>query len=320
MNTIYFLCPDDNEPTGGIKTLYRHVDLLNASGFRAFILHKQKKFRCTWFENQTPVVYQRHFKPESSDFVVIPEVYGSMLTPTMRGPGKVILSQNCYYTFRGYGMDASKTTTPYRDREVVAALVVSEDSFRYLTYAFPGLRVVRIHISVDGGIFRFRPLSEKKRQLAFLPRKHPHDVEQVINILKFRGQLNGFSIVPIENKSEREVAAILAESLLFLSFGYPEGCPAPPLEAMLSGCLVIGYHGMGGREYLSSDLAWPIEINDIIGFSKTVEDVLTTWHHSPALLESRTAAARDFVLREYSKESEKQDVVDFWNAMLAPPR
>jgi hypothetical protein len=315
MNTIYYFCPDDNTPTGGIKILYRHVDILNENGFRAFILHKQKKFRCTWFENQTPVVHERHFQPDHSDFVVIPEVYVTCQMAAMRDMRKIIFTQNCYYTFHTFGITGSDKPCIYLEPEVVAALVVSEDSRSYLTYAFPKLNVVRIHISVDGELFRYRPSTEKKRQIAFMPQKHPRDVEQVLNILRVRGQLEGFNLVPIEKKNEQEVADILSESLLFLSFGYPEGCPAPPLEALLSGCLVIGYHGMGGREYFSTERMWPIEINDIIGFATTVEDVLAAWHQSPEQFQSRTIAAREFVLREYSKQREKKDVVDFWKAI-----
>jgi len=161
MDTIYFLCPDETHAAGGIKILYRHVDLLNESGLRAFIVHKKKKFRCTWFENETAVLCQKHFKPNAGDFVVIPEIYGPQIVQSLRGPRKIIFSQNCYNTFHAYAIDGSEPPSPYFDSEVVAALVVSEDSLRYLTYVFPTLRIVRIHISVDGEIFRFRPLAEK---------------------------------------------------------------------------------------------------------------------------------------------------------------
>lgn len=55
MNNLFFLSPDDNSPVGGIKVLYRHVDILNENGFQAAIVHTKKGFRCTWFENQTRV-------------------------------------------------------------------------------------------------------------------------------------------------------------------------------------------------------------------------------------------------------------------------
>jgi hypothetical protein len=36
-NRIFFITPDINTPTGGIKQLYRQVDVLNKNGFDAYI-------------------------------------------------------------------------------------------------------------------------------------------------------------------------------------------------------------------------------------------------------------------------------------------
>ena len=36
---IYFFCPDLSNPMGGVHMLYRHVDILNANGFHAAIVH-----------------------------------------------------------------------------------------------------------------------------------------------------------------------------------------------------------------------------------------------------------------------------------------
>lgn len=54
---IFFITPDINTPTGGIKQLYRQVDVLNNNGFNAHILHKMCGFKCTWFSNNTKVAY-----------------------------------------------------------------------------------------------------------------------------------------------------------------------------------------------------------------------------------------------------------------------
>jgi glycosyltransferase involved in cell wall biosynthesis len=74
-------------------------------------------------------------------------------------------------------------------------------------------------------------------------------VEQVLNILHARGVLDGWEVISIDGLPEHEVAERLRSCAVFLSFGHPEGCPLPPLEAMASGCVVVGYHGRGGREY-----------------------------------------------------------------------
>jgi glycosyltransferase involved in cell wall biosynthesis len=316
MNHIYFFCPDDPRPVGGIKVLYRHVDVLNSGGYDAAIVHKKKGFRCEWFANDTRVDYQAQIKPDRFDFIVLPEVYGPRLADFFPEVRKIIFNQNAYYTFIGYARDLADKTCAYDHPDLAAVLVVSEDSRNYLAHVFPHLKITRIHNSVDGARFAFRDLAQKKKQIAFMPKKHADESLQVINILKFRGALDGVSLLPIENRNERETAELLADSLLFLSFGYPEGSPAPPLEAMLSGCLVVGYHGFGGREYFRPDISWPIEVGDIIGFARTAEGVLRGALASPASYSERARTARDFVLREYSIERERTDILTFWNDLM----
>jgi glycosyltransferase involved in cell wall biosynthesis len=46
------------------------------------------------------------------------------------------------------------------------------------------------------------------------------------------------------------VAKLLAGAQIFLSTGFPEGYSLPPLEAMAAGCLVTGFSGFGGFEYM----------------------------------------------------------------------
>jgi glycosyltransferase involved in cell wall biosynthesis len=313
VNNLFFLSPDDNSPVGGIKVLYRHVDILNQNGFQAAIVHKKKGFRCTWFENQTRVEYRQNLQPDPFDFAVIPEIHGPRLAEMVPLAKKVVFNQNAYLTFREYSFDPQDLTTAYRDPGVVAALVVSEDSRRYLSYVFPELKVYRVHLGVDVAKFRFRELAQKRRQIAFMVRKHVEDARQVINILKFRGMLDGWEIAAIENLKESDVAQVLEESLVFLSFGYPEGFGLPALEAMLCGCLVAGYHGNGGREVLRPEISWPVEAGDIMGFARVAENLLRQVNASPSELSRKTAEAREFVSREYSMERERQDVLKFWD-------
>lgn len=99
------MCPDDNKSIGGIKCLYRHVDVLNRNGFSAAILHNNLGFRCNWFENKTNIIYQDEVKFKSNDFLVIPEVYGQNLSEIKRGLKKVIMNQNAFCTFNHYSLE-----------------------------------------------------------------------------------------------------------------------------------------------------------------------------------------------------------------------
>ena len=68
--TVYYLSPDDNVPSGGIRMLYRHVDLLNATGRAAAILHAGRGFRADWFVNDTRVLSARDVTLGPADLLV----------------------------------------------------------------------------------------------------------------------------------------------------------------------------------------------------------------------------------------------------------
>jgi len=108
----------------------------------------------------------------------------------------------------------------------------------------------------------------------------------------------------------------MGESLVFLSFGYPEGCALPPMEAMASGCITIGYHGNGCREYLRSPLAYPIDATDIIGFARCIENVLGELRENPARFAAMARQASEFIRSNYSTAREESDIVSIWDQII----
>ncbi len=308
---IYFYCYDLNIPSGGIRVLYKHVDTLNRNGFPAFILHQNPGFRCTWFENHTPVTNAVEARIMPDDYLVIPEEIFTEISKLARGIRKIVFNQNCYYTFsHGYALDKTEKNISYQDKEIIAALVVSDDSERYLAYAFPELKVVKIHNSIDPRLFFYN--EAKKPIISFMSRKHLEDALQVINILKYRDAFGDFEIRPIADKTETEVAQILRESLIFLSFGYPEGFSLPPAEAMACGCIVIGYHGMGGREFFKPEFSYPIVNGDIITFAQTIEKVIDLYKRDKGILNEKRKSASQYILKNYSPERQEKDIIRFW--------
>jgi glycosyltransferase involved in cell wall biosynthesis len=317
----YYLRELTNIPTGGVKAIFRHVEILNQQGFNAFVLTDKKWFgvkRPTWFSAESVPVKQvnlSRFKLNDEDFVVFPELYGPDTAQKIVGGKKIIFNQNAYYTFRGgYDFDVTHLTTPYLDRSVKAVMVVSEDSADYIHYVFPQVKIFRVHIGIDDKLFYYSP--QKKKQIAFMPRKSRQDILQVVNILKQRGVLKNYTVVPIENVPELKLLEILRESLFFLSSGYFEGWPAPPAEAMACGCITIGYHGWGARESLRSEWSYPIEEGDIIGFAKTLEQAILEYEANPSFLDVKRQKASAFILENYSVDREKRDVLSIWSELL----
>lgn len=56
--------------------------------------------------------------------------------------------------------------------------------------------------------------------------------------------------VELHNMAQSELAKELAGCHIFLSSSYAEGFGLPPAEAMASGCVTVGFTGLGGWEYM----------------------------------------------------------------------
>jgi glycosyltransferase involved in cell wall biosynthesis len=116
--------------------------------------------------------------------------------------------------------------------------------------------------------------------------------------------------------SEKDLPALYTGALCFVYPSYFEGFGLPPLEAMACGCITIGYHGFGGREFFTDDLAFPISVGDVLTFVRTTEQVLKRWQNDPASLMEMTRRAASFVAERYSPANEVQDIIRTWQQIL----
>jgi glycosyltransferase involved in cell wall biosynthesis len=161
----------------------------------------------------------------------------------------------------------------YRRSDVRRVVTVSNDNKAYLDYALPGLDVVRMRYAIDDSLFHAR--EPKQRALAYMPRKRKQETIDVLGLLELRDALRGWEVIRIDGFDEQATAAALRRSSIFLSFSQREGLPLPPCEAMACGCLVIGFHGYGGRDFGDGGM-WVTD-GDVIQFAAKVEDVLGRW-------------------------------------------
>ena len=313
---VLVACPDYAAPAGGVRQLYRLVESLRAElKLDAYVYHRKSDFHIRWFNSAEPVLYADATAPGPEDILILPEVWGGAMKDHP-GVRKIIFNQNAYYSFmNGYDLPPSPAPMQPGDHGVRGILTVSDDSAQVLRHAFPLLPVARLRYHIDAT--RFHPRESKQPRLVYMPRKHPEEAMQVLNILALRGALRGIDVIPIDNLSESETATLLRTSLIFLSFGYPEGFSLPPAEAMACGCLTIGYHGQAAREFMHPDFSWPIATGDILDFARTVEAVLHKWRHDPAPLRARATAAAAFIHHSYSLAAHRDSLRTSW-AELSP--
>ncbi|MBW1980187.1 MAG: glycosyltransferase family 4 protein [Deltaproteobacteria bacterium] len=317
---IFYFCYDHQNPTGGQKQAYAHVDILNNNGYNAFALHLTEGFRLTWFQNHTRVINLASFKQiyqPQRDILVLPEDLGEKI---LSFPGqKVIFNQNCYYGFSCFGFSKPRCY-PYLDGSVMAVLTVSEHNKRQLQYAFPDLQILRVVNSIDSQRFSYRPVAAKKKIIACLPRKNPLHLNQVYHILQCRAaqrlnNLSDYGWAFMRNFSEEQVAQIFSDSLLFLFLSSEEGLPLMPLEAMLSGCLVFAYDCEPLTEYLNPMNAFLYEKHALGKMIEEIEELAADFPEKLERLQSKSEAARETALW-YSRSRQEESLLAAWAAIL----
>jgi len=323
MRKIFYYCPDHQTPSGGTRQIYRHVDILNRNGFEAYALHSTRGFRLTWFENDTRTISLNRFQKQFNrhdDFIVLPEDLGEKI---QLFPGnKVIFNQNVYYGFASLGLPCPENL-PYLDKSVKYILTVSRHNARCLSFAFPGARICRIFNGVDSRRFSFVPLERKRKVISALPRKNPLDNSLMYQVLATRAQ-QGLNVMKdyrwefLATKPEREVVEILAESLILVFLSVHEGLPLMPLEAMLSGAIVVARRDGPSSEYLTPSCSFLLNSADPLSAVRTVEEIALCFESPEGrkrLEEMTLKACRNAA--QYSLAREERSLVRFWRRALS---
>ncbi len=308
------MCPDYDVASGGIRVIYRFVDILNSSGIDAAVVHNSAKFRGTWFENRTKIVGAQEVRFHTGDLLVLPEWYRQLIPWIAPGVPHVIFNQNAYEMFSGVPFEKGVPTGTL-SVDTVGIVGISEDNLKYLRLCFPQVRVDAIRLSLDTELFH-PSLNGKTRTIAYMPRKRLKELNQILHVLDLRGSLEGWEMQPIIGVSEVEVARLLGSAAIFLALNDREGIALPSLEAMASGCVVVGFHGGSGEEYMRRDLSVPIADGEITSFVTSLESEMSRWVEGDPTQGEMTRRAVEFVGSTYTKEREREDVVRVFSEAL----
>lgn len=313
--TAYYLAPDLPTHSGGVRVIYRHVDVLNSMGIPAAVVHAKPGFRAGWFANETRVLPASEVTIGPDDVLVAPECYGPGLWRLPEEARIVIFNQGAYHTFDLIPFDTTPPGWPYAGiKRLAALLTVSDDSAELLRYAFPDIPLRIVRAVVDPALFH--PADEPPaRRIAYTTHRRAQERSQLLHLLRARGVLDGWELVPIRGRTERETAEIMRGSAIFLSFSEREGFGLPPAEAMASGCYVVGYTGMGGREFLDPAYCAPVPDGDLLAFARSVEEACTAYDTNPDDFAKAGRTASERILTQYSAARLRSDLRAFYAAL-----
>ena len=149
-----------------------------------------------------------------------------------------------------------------------------------------------------------------------MSRKNYEDIKQVIQINNLRKNLIDWTIIDLNQLSHSEIAQTMNKSSIFLSSNLDEGFSLPSIEAMASGCLVIGYTGKGGNEYFKEEFSLPVPEKDIQQFALKLEEGIQKIEKQPNYLSNLALKARKFIDDHYSETIERKDIQTAWDSIL----
>lgn len=319
MGRIIYVSPRNTEPSDGIRTMYRHVQLLCRNGFDAYICHAVDGFRPKWFSGDVPFIYRselitpNRLKLFPDDHIVVFEMGHKIIAffNQYRGATRHLFCQNHFFMFDALDGLGVKTWQECGVTRALASSRVIADTVKG-TFSFPEVPV--IPYAVDPGLFSPGP---KTMQIAYMPRKRVRDVPYIRRC--FALSHPAFADVPwveIDGQSEDRVAATLGQSAIFLSLGRREGFGLPPLEAMASGCLVVGFTGIGGRDYADQHNGMWCEEDDLWGAALRLADAVDGINRGSAECTATIEAGKATAAR-YTLAAMEQALVAYWRAALA---
>jgi len=248
MRIIYLNPFEKSEISGGIKTAYRHVELLREIGYDVYIW--QPSGKATWLETNAALLSDQTIdfvKP--TDILVFPEsLHNDVFIPfitSVKAKKKILFCQNQYNLFNQLIPKKSFSELGFDDIVCCSntVKVFFEDVFK-----FRNLSIIPHYIDRE----QFKPATNQL-QIALTPRKLPLHAKFILQVFRIKyPEFSHVKVAAFHDAHEYKVAEILGQSAVLLALSNRESFGLVPVEAMAAGCLVAGYHGYGGLEYATA--------------------------------------------------------------------
>lgn len=331
MSRFLFPMASVTRPTGGWNVILSMIDVLNAADMPARPVYPSRDYAYPFFDCGARAAFdprlEKAFRTsglrsrlrapwrllparpvnerlvlEDDDVLAIPEFRFPEVAALYPSHRKVCMVQ-VMHSFAAAMQRLEQAGSDASEFSFVATSQACTEAVREFAHREPGEIVLQVGQS--GTEF----VSDKSLKIAFMPRKLPLQVELVVSALKSSPEARDVEFVSLSGLTHKEVMAQLQDSLIFLSFSSSEGFGLPPAEAMAVGCIVIGYSGVGGDEFFTPDLGFPVAGDDITLFVRTVRDVLRQYALDPAPLDGLRRRASESIRSRYSETRFRESVL-----------
>jgi len=311
---IFFLAPF-TVPFGGVATILDHVRVLSQNGISAWVAMPEQPTLDFYQTDAPTIVYRESLGVSEADICVFPEgLLGYNQALKGRPAKRLMFCQNQYYL--PFSARADLGFSEFHLDGVIASSIAVQSCLEDL-YGLQNIPLIPYAIDPSA----YARESNKKRQIAFMPRKLGDYVSFIhATFVRMYPDYSDVPWVAIHQMTRREAAKVLSESAIFLSLSDKESFGLPPLEAMASGCVVAGFHGDGGREYMNEGNGWWAETGDWRACVRGLAAALDTFDKGGEVLEAHHRRAMQTV-EAYSVEIMEEKLLAYWRhemALIAP--
>lgn len=107
---VLFLIGSSHLMSGGVKVLYKHVEVLCELGYDAYVVNERKNYKHNWFNTAVKCIYYKDIEFKQTDVLVIPETFAhyflnrdekTTINPlsklTKHFLSKISVIDNCYH-------------------------------------------------------------------------------------------------------------------------------------------------------------------------------------------------------------------------------
>lgn len=250
MARTYVFIPPLAKATGGTHVLHQVAAHLHAAGREVALVLREGGHGGPDLSSNVPTLAWDDLRLGPDDVWLVPEGWVNALAPGLKAEARtVVYVQNWAYLFSALPPGVAW------DMLDVSFLAVSDPVAWFIRLSL-GEEAPVLRPGIDLDLFRppDAPRPASPVRVAYMPRKNKALAAQIRAVVEARRPRvpSGADMrwVEIDGLDAAGVAEALRSCHVFLATGYPEGCPLPPLEAMACGCLVVGYAGLGGFDYM----------------------------------------------------------------------
>lgn len=311
MPRIIYLLQTAGHATGGHKMVVRHVETLRELGFDAHCACSQADKTPSWFEHS--LTFDKPGALGADDIVVAADDVPHVLRNLASTPARIIVFAQNPYWFAAAGFEGLAAFSPERFPTI---LTVSDRLGATVRRAYPKADVRVIPCFADERLFR-PAATPKQPRVVYTPRKRVVEGAAIKAMFgKFHPRHSDLEWLPLIDASERDVAAALGDSALFLSLNRLESVGITTLEAMASGCVCAGFTGVGGWNYARPQNGFWVPDEDCEAACDGLAEAADLWKAGGAPLSAMVAAGHA-AASDWSYARFRNALLETWTDIVA---